>query len=248
MERVGRVQPVVAEALESAEPVAVDTAGRVRPVATEVLESAQPGAAEGVGQAQPVAMERVGRVQPVVAEGLESAEPVAADTAGRAQPVVAEEPETARRVVAEGPGSARAVVAEALEWARPVVAEERESARLGVAETPGAAQAVATMTLHDEPPEGFWLAEDDPSAALYLSHLAVDRRFAGRGVGTWLLDEAEREAVRRGKVWLRLDAWKTNTRLHAYYLRHGFRPVRIADVPGRGSGALFQRPVAGCSR
>ena len=65
---------------------------------------------------------------------------------------------------------------------------------------------------------------------------------AGRGVGAWLLDEAAREAARRGKRLLRLDAWTSNTRLHDYYRRQGFRLVRIAG--DRGSGALFERAVS----
>jgi ribosomal protein S18 acetylase RimI-like enzyme len=103
---------------------------------------------------------------------------------------------------------------------------------------------IATVTLRDEADPDFWLPRDQPSAGLYLSHLAVDRAFAGLGVGAGVLDQAERVASRRGKRWLRLDAWKTNPRLHGYYRRQGFQPVRTAEAPGRGSGALFQRAVA----
>jgi GNAT superfamily N-acetyltransferase len=60
--------------------------------------------------------------------------------------------------------------------------------------------------------------------------------------GAWLLDEAAREAARRGKRLLRLDAWTNNTRLHDYYRRQGFRVVRNAG--DRGSGALFERAVS----
>jgi len=98
------------------------------------------------------------------------------------------------------------------------------------------------MTLGEEAAP-FWRPADDRSGALYLSHLAVDRAFAGLGVGAWLLGEAAEEAARRGKRWLRLDAWRTNARLHAYYRRQGFRLVRISDGPG-GSGALFERAVS----
>ncbi|WIY02355.1 GNAT family N-acetyltransferase [Amycolatopsis mongoliensis] len=101
---------------------------------------------------------------------------------------------------------------------------------------------VATMTLRDAPGEGLWRPADDPASALYLSHLAVDRALAGRGIGTWLLDQAAAEAARRGKRSVRLDAWTTNTRLHDYYRNHGFRLVRIAG--DRTSGALFERPVS----
>ncbi|MEU7789938.1 GNAT family N-acetyltransferase [Amycolatopsis sp. NPDC049159] len=114
---------------------------------------------------------------------------------------------------------------------------------LRVAETAGPAPVpVATMTLGEEA-ASFWRPADEPAAALYVSHLAVDRAAAGHGVGAWLLDEAAEEAARRGKRWLRLDAWKSNARLHAYYRRSGFRLVRIADGAG-GSGALFERAVS----
>ncbi|MEU1238593.1 GNAT family N-acetyltransferase, partial [Micromonospora aurantiaca] len=77
-----------------------------------------------------------------------------------------------------------------------------------------------------------------------LSHLAVDRSFSGHGVGAWMLNQAAQRAAHGGKKWLRLDAWKTNTRLHAYYRHHGFQQLRTVHVPGRGSGTLFQRPAA----
>ncbi|MBE1497517.1 GNAT superfamily N-acetyltransferase [Amycolatopsis lexingtonensis] len=114
---------------------------------------------------------------------------------------------------------------------------------LRMAETAGPAPVpVATMTLGEETAD-FWRPADDRCAALYLSHLAVDRAFAGLGVGAWLLEEAAKETARRGKRWLRLDAWKSNARLHAYYRRQGFRLVRIDGGPG-GSGALFERAVS----
>ncbi|WIN00106.1 GNAT family N-acetyltransferase [Actinoplanes oblitus] len=103
---------------------------------------------------------------------------------------------------------------------------------------------IATMSLNDTPDEDFWTPDDDPHAALYLRHLAVDRRAAGHGIGAWMLHQATRRAADDRKNWLRLDAWKTNARLHTYYLDHGFEHVRTVDVSGRNSGALFQRPTA----
>ncbi|MEV4143993.1 GNAT family N-acetyltransferase [Amycolatopsis sp. NPDC049691] len=104
-----------------------------------------------------------------------------------------------------------------------------------------AAVAVGTMVLRDTHPADLWLPADDPGSALYLHHLAVDRAFAGRRVGSWLLDQAAVEAGRRGKRFVRLDAWTTNTRLHDYYRGQGFRFVRVA---GGTSGALFERAVS----
>jgi ribosomal protein S18 acetylase RimI-like enzyme len=99
---------------------------------------------------------------------------------------------------------------------------------------------VATMTLGEAAPAP-WLPADDPGSALYLGRFAVDRRFAGLGVGSWLIREAAEEAGRRGKRFVRLDAWTTNSRLHDYYRRQGFRLVRIV---GGLSGALFERDVS----
>jgi ribosomal protein S18 acetylase RimI-like enzyme len=111
----------------------------------------------------------------------------------------------------------------------------------GAARSDGVPRPVATMTLGEDP-ASHWRPADDLAAALYLSHLAVDRCLAGRGVGAWLLDEAAHEAARRGKRLLRLDAWTSNTRLHDYYRGQGFRLVRIAGHSG--SGALFERAVS----
>ncbi|MCX4387635.1 hypothetical protein OG777_11920 [Micromonospora peucetia] len=46
------------------------------------------------------------------------------------------------------------------------------------------------------------------------------------------------------EAYLRLNAWKANAALHCYYLGQGFRHVRTVDVPGRNSGALFERPIS----
>lgn len=123
------------------------------------------------------------------------------------------------------------------------------AATAGASSAPGAsavnraagAVAVGTMVLRDTHPADLWLPADDPGSALYLHHLAVDRAFAGRRVGSWLLDQAAVEAGRRGKRFVRLDAWTTNTRLHDYYRGQGFRLVRVA---GGTSGALFERAVS----
>ena len=58
-----------------------------------------------------------------------------------------------------------------------------------------------------------------------------------------MLDWAADLAAGRGLTWLRLDAWRTSDRLHAYYRRHGFTHMRTVDLPHRGSGAIFQRRV-----
>lgn len=128
------------------------------------------------------------------------------------------------------------------QWREEELRPDLATGGLRVAETRAGSEPipVATMTLREEP-ASHWRPADEPTSALYLSHLAVDRRLAGHGLGAWLLDQAAEEASRRGKRSLRLDAWTGNTRLHAYYRNHGFQLVRI----GKGSsGALFERPVS----
>ncbi len=88
-----------------------------------------------------------------------------------------------------------------------------------------------------------WWADDDPESALYVHDLAVSRAAAGQSVGAQLLNWAGRLAARSEKPWLRLEAWKTNSVLHRYYLNQGFELLRIVDLPHRNSGALFQRPT-----
>ncbi|MBB4689050.1 GNAT family N-acetyltransferase [Amycolatopsis jiangsuensis] len=105
------------------------------------------------------------------------------------------------------------------------------------------ATPVATMTLNPDADPAFWQPADEPRCALYLTHFGVDRSRGGQGIGTWMIDQAAHRAAGDGKQWLRLDAWKSNTALHAYYRRQGFRHLRTVDVPGRGTGALFQRPT-----
>ncbi|MEU6669550.1 GNAT family N-acetyltransferase [Streptomyces sp. NPDC046727] len=105
-----------------------------------------------------------------------------------------------------------------------------------------AGRPVATITV-DERADPEWWSADDPSSALYVHDLAVSRAVAGQALGARLLDWASALAARRGKRWLRLDAWKTNGPLHRYYLEQGFALLRIVDLPHRNSGALFQRPA-----
>ncbi|WP_422742739.1 GNAT family N-acetyltransferase [Micromonospora sp. WMMD754] len=100
---------------------------------------------------------------------------------------------------------------------------------------------VGLMDISTVPDEDFWTAADGLSAALYVRHLAVDRSRNGRGIGAWMLKQADTMAARAGRRCLRLDAWKTNTALHRYYLAQGFEHLRTVEVPGRHSGALFQR-------
>lgn len=71
--------------------------------------------------------------------------------------------------------------------------------------------------------------------------MMVPLDYAGTGLGAELLDWAAGRAYDAGVLWLRLDAWTTNTSLHTYYEHLGFEHVRT--VASRASGACFQRPA-----
>ncbi|WP_083873978.1 GNAT family N-acetyltransferase [Nocardia paucivorans] len=100
-----------------------------------------------------------------------------------------------------------------------------------------------TITVNDRADPGLW-TPDEMADALIVHYMIVDLRFAGRGVGRELLRHATTLTRRRGRDWVRLDAWTTNYALHSYYLRSGFRMVRIAGPDCTGpSRALFERHV-----
>lgn len=99
----------------------------------------------------------------------------------------------------------------------------------------GRITAVIAIT---EPDPDFWSPEEmaEPQAYLTRFHVAEHGKFHGFK----LLAALKAAEVRHGSKWLRLDCWRTNTRLHEYYRRQGFKRVRTEVVPGRASGELFQ--------
>ncbi|MFF9579821.1 GNAT family N-acetyltransferase [Streptomyces rubiginosohelvolus] len=100
---------------------------------------------------------------------------------------------------------------------------------------------IATIQVDNFADPEFWTVEDLPDAALYVHRMAVTRTASSAGIGSMLLDRASERAAAQGKRWLRLDAWKDNEGLHGFYKDAGFTILRIADLPHRRSGALFQR-------
>ncbi len=103
--------------------------------------------------------------------------------------------------------------------------------------------AAATITLDRDADPSLWTPDEVAQGALYVHKLAVDRAYAGTGLGTRLLDWAGDEAAQRGARWLRLDAWTTNSRLQEYYRAHGFTHVRTNLDPQAVSGWAAQRPA-----
>lgn len=110
---------------------------------------------------------------------------------------------------------------------------------------------VGTVTADEHADPDFWTETERADPAVYLAKLAVLPDRAGRGYGTLLLDVAGELAYREGRQLLRLDAWKNNPGLHAYYSNHGWRHLRTVDLPHRRSGALFEtdaRPLTSAQR
>jgi len=103
-----------------------------------------------------------------------------------------------------------------------------------------AGQVVAMLAIID-PEAEFWTAEELAEPQTYISRFFVVEH--GKGYGSALLRAVIDSARTQGKHWVRLNCWSTNTRLHEYYLRHGFQHVRTCDIPGRMSGALFQKDL-----
>jgi GNAT superfamily N-acetyltransferase len=90
---------------------------------------------------------------------------------------------------------------------------------------------------------GLW-SEEELEIALVVHRMITDRSAVGRGVGTRLLDHADRLVRRAGRKMLILDAWSSNRDLHAYYESQGFRHVRTVTGHSSPSATLFERPAA----
>lgn len=134
------------------------------------------------------------------------------------------------------------------QWAKPFPPEHiLRSIRRGevfIVREESHADAAATITVDRDADVRLWTPEEISEPALYVHKLAVDRAYAGTGLGESLLDWAGERAFQQGAKWLRLDAWSTNLRLQAYYLQHGFTHVRTAEDPEVVSGWAAQRPAA----
>ncbi|MFJ3182511.1 GNAT family N-acetyltransferase [Streptomyces sp. NPDC086796] len=107
-----------------------------------------------------------------------------------------------------------------------------------------ATDPVATVTLDRQADPVLWTEAEAKEPAFYVHKLTLAKPGRGDGLGAQLLDWCSDHAARAGATWLRLDAWTTNTRLHTYYERLGFRHVRTVDAPeAYGSGWVGQRPA-----
>lgn len=101
-----------------------------------------------------------------------------------------------------------------------------------------------TITASPEGDADFWTPVELLEPSWYVSKMAVARECAGRDLGGWMLRWVVDQAAASGVTWVRLDAWRTNLRLHQWYSDHGWGHLRIACADHRRSGALFQRAAA----
>ena len=100
---------------------------------------------------------------------------------------------------------------------------------------------VAVIAISRDGDPDFWTPAELAEPAMYLSKAAVLPSQAGRGIGALLFRWATDRAAWDGADRVRLDAWRTNAGLHAYYARRGWQWVRAMTVPGRKSGVMFER-------
>jgi GNAT superfamily N-acetyltransferase len=100
-------------------------------------------------------------------------------------------------------------------------------------------RVVGTITLQWSDPL-FW--PGTPPDAGYVHRLAVAGDAHGRGVGRALLAWAARQALDRGKRYLRLDTVAENPAIRRYYEQAGFE-ARGDLVVGPWSVALYEKRI-----
>jgi GNAT superfamily N-acetyltransferase len=135
------------------------------------------------------------------------------------------------------------------QWAKPWPSEEGRKRRIQAAIQAGqtwivwdSALPVATVTASREDHE-IWPPEKHRDPAVYVARLVVRRQYSGRGLGAELLDWSGLRANRHyGARWVRVDVWRTNAKLHAYYRQQGFEFYGFCEsIDDYPSSALFQK-------
>ena len=109
----------------------------------------------------------------------------------------------------------------------------------------------ATLTLDTEPEPDLWGVEELQEPCLHLHKLIVRRPYAGRDLGSRLIDWACDRTAQAGGAWVRINVNNHNIRLQRYYLDRGFSHVRTVlggGVGGAGvAGWLSQRKATRCA-
>ena len=121
-----------------------------------------------------------------------------------------------------------------------VLAERISLGQVYIARPAGSNKAVATFSLldHDEEVWG-----DQPPVAVYVHSLAVRRAWAGRGLGSRVLDEVGKIAHQSGRSRVRLDCWVDNASLRAYYERLHFQPCGTKVGEDGFAVQRYERPA-----
>lgn len=100
---------------------------------------------------------------------------------------------------------------------------------------------IGTYALSVHADQDFWIDEEQRSArAMYLYKLMIDPGYAGTRLGDALLGQAAVTAQDCYADTLRIDCWRSNTKLHRWFVDRGFRCVADRPVAGRESGMLFE--------
>ncbi len=108
-----------------------------------------------------------------------------------------------------------------------------------VAHTGG--EILATVSFSKDPGP-FWTDYERSEPAIYMGKLARADT-APRGIGDWLANVwGLGWAYQQGYTKVRLDAWRANPDLHAWYDTRGWTYVRTEVVDGNASGVLYERP------
>jgi GNAT superfamily N-acetyltransferase len=139
------------------------------------------------------------------------------------------------------------------QWARPWPDElERDDrVRRGIKEgctwmVVDEGESVATISCRRDGNPELWRDCERAEAAVYVSRLIVRRSRGGQRIGNELINWAGLWARRQYAArWIRIDVWTTNTMLHHYYRKRGFRFCRRCDYVSYPSAMLFQKPTAG---
>jgi len=108
---------------------------------------------------------------------------------------------------------------------------QQEVAPPGIAATVASGQYILARDASGAPVGAFRLHEDDPSVwpdavpgeSLFIHHMALVRREAGKGLAQAMLAWAMKETKNRGKKFLRLDLLADRSKLRAVYEHCGFR-------------------------
>jgi ribosomal protein S18 acetylase RimI-like enzyme len=127
------------------------------------------------------------------------------------------------------------------QWSTPYPREKMEHwvdrGEMWMASLEPGGKPIATITSSTEGDPELWTPEELAEPAHYVSKANVVREHAGKHIGETLINWTRHKAAEEGVSVVRIDVWTTNTRLHEYYRRLGFRYARC--VAGTNSGALF---------